>query len=155
MRILITILSLCLFTACGVKKEEKNTQILVENHSVDTFSKYLSIKDALVASDRFEASSSANEMLKTDQPDDIKTALMTISNSSTIEEQREAFEKLSIEFYNLVKAGDSEQDVIYKQYCPMAFGNKGAFWLSTEKEIMNPYFGDAMLRCGRIEEILD
>lgn len=155
MRKFITLLSICLFTACSVNKEEKKTQTLVENPSEEILSQYLSIKDALVDSDRFEASAAAKEMLKTDQPDDIKTALVTISNSSTIEEQREAFEKLSIEFYNLVKAGDSEQDVIYKQYCPMAFGNKGAFWLSTEKEIMNPYFGDAMLRCGRIEETLD
>jgi hypothetical protein len=39
---------------------------------------------------------------------------------------------------------------IYKQYCPMAFSNTGAYWLSESKEIRNPYFGDKMLKCGRI-----
>jgi hypothetical protein len=42
--------------------------------------------------------------------------------------------------------------VIYKQFCPMAFDNKGAYWLSSNEEIMNPYFGDKMLHCGKVEE---
>ena len=35
-------------------------------------------------------------------------------------------------------------------YCPMAFDNKGAEWLQRGTKINNPYFGDAMLRCGEI-----
>lgn len=34
------------------------------------------------------------------------------------------------------------------QYCPMAFGNKGAYWFSETEEKRNPYFGDMMLKCG-------
>jgi Cu(I)/Ag(I) efflux system membrane fusion protein len=34
----------------------------------------------------------------------------------------------------------------------MAFKDKGAFWLSGEKEIKNPYFGEAMLTCGEVKE---
>jgi Cu(I)/Ag(I) efflux system membrane fusion protein len=37
-------------------------------------------------------------------------------------------------------------------FCPMAFGNKGAYWLQTEKKIRNPYFGTKMLGCGEIKE---
>jgi hypothetical protein len=33
----------------------------------------------------------------------------------------------------------------------MAFGNTGAHWLSNTKEIQNPYFGDKMLKCGRVD----
>jgi Cu(I)/Ag(I) efflux system membrane fusion protein len=36
----------------------------------------------------------------------------------------------------------------------MANNNKGAVWLSTEKEIRNPYYGDKMMRCGEILEEL-
>ena len=32
----------------------------------------------------------------------------------------------------------------------MANNNQGAIWLSTDKEIKNPYFGDDMLTCGRV-----
>jgi Cu(I)/Ag(I) efflux system membrane fusion protein len=36
----------------------------------------------------------------------------------------------------------------------MANNNNGAIWLSTEKDIKNPYYGDDMLTCGSvIEEI--
>jgi Cu(I)/Ag(I) efflux system membrane fusion protein len=39
---------------------------------------------------------------------------------------------------------------IYVQHCPMADNNKGADWLSKEKEIKNPYFGNSMLTCGEV-----
>ena len=42
--------------------------------------------------------------------------------------------------------------VVYKQYCPMADEDRGAYWLSKEKEVLNPYFGDAMLKCGEVKE---
>lgn len=41
---------------------------------------------------------------------------------------------------------------VYKQYCPMAFNNDGASWLSAESVIRNPYFGSKMLNCGKITE---
>jgi hypothetical protein len=34
----------------------------------------------------------------------------------------------------------------------MAFNNTGGYWLSNSKEIRNPFFGDKMLKCGRIEK---
>jgi len=39
-------------------------------------------------------------------------------------------------------------DDLYKKFCPMAFDNKGAFWIQLEEEIKNPYFGSEMLACG-------
>ena len=39
---------------------------------------------------------------------------------------------------------------LYIQHCPMADENKGADWLSMEKEILNPYFGKSMLTCGEV-----
>jgi Cu(I)/Ag(I) efflux system membrane fusion protein len=39
---------------------------------------------------------------------------------------------------------------VYVQHCPMADNNKGADWLSLEKEIRNPYFGSSMLTCGEV-----
>ena len=37
----------------------------------------------------------------------------------------------------------------------MAFDNKGAYWLSEEKEIRNPYFGSKMLTCGETADSVD
>jgi Cu(I)/Ag(I) efflux system membrane fusion protein len=36
----------------------------------------------------------------------------------------------------------------------MAFDDRGAAWIQGSQEISNPYFGDMMLRCGEIKEVL-
>lgn len=46
----------------------------------------------------------------------------------------------------------SEMTRLEKKYCPMAFGNEGAFWIQDEKEIRNPYFGSEMPSCGTSQE---
>ena len=43
---------------------------------------------------------------------------------------------------------DPLSTTIYVQHCPMADSNNGADWLSQDKEIRNPYFGESMLSCG-------
>lgn len=43
---------------------------------------------------------------------------------------------------------------LYVEYCPMAFDNKGAVWVSSTKEVRNPYFGEKMLNCGEVKEII-
>ena len=67
-----------------------------------------------------------------------------------IDGQREAFEAVTQEMTNLVE-GNIATGKLYYQYCPMAFGNTGGHWLSNTKAIQNPYFGDKMLKCGRID----
>ena len=40
-------------------------------------------------------------------------------------------------------------------HCPMAFNNTGGTWLQQDAELVNPYFGDAMLYCGDVLEKLN
>lgn len=68
-----------------------------------------------------------------------------------IEKQRGAFETISSA---LIQAADqfglggvASAHVVH---CPMAFDNKGADWLQADKEVRNPYFGEAMLTCGSV-----
>lgn len=72
-------------------------------------------------------------------------------NGGNIVHQREHFEMLSKDMYDLVKAFGGGQ-VLYKDFCPMYNNNKGAFWLSETKEIKNPYLGKAMPTCGTMKE---
>jgi hypothetical protein len=37
------------------------------------------------------------------------------------------------------------ENTIYRKFCPMAFGGEGGYWLSSNEEIMNPYFGDKII----------
>ena len=54
----------------------------------------------------------------------------------------------------MVRNVDTWNDKLFVQFCPMADNNTGAFWISREDQILNPYFGDMMLNCGSVEEII-
>jgi hypothetical protein len=73
------------------------------------------------------------------------------ANGGNIEHQREHFELLSKDIYDLVKAFGGGQ-VLYRDFDSMYNKGKGAFWISETKEIKNPYMGKAMLTSGSIKE---
>jgi hypothetical protein len=73
------------------------------------------------------------------------------SNAEKIAHQREHFDMLSTDMYDLIKAVKPTQ-VLYKDHCPMFNDNKGAIWLSEVKDIKNPYYGKKMLTCGELQE---
>jgi len=81
--------------------------------------------------------------------------IIQISSSSDIEGQRKAFSDFSDVFFKAIKTFGLMDKTAYYQFCPMAFQDKGAYWLSTTNEIRNPYFGDKMLTCGETKETLD
>ena len=78
-----------------------------------------------------------------------------IKNATDVEVQRKQFDFLSQAMINSVKAFGTRENTYYVQYCPMALNNQGADWISTEKEIENPYFGDKMMKCGSVKLELD
>jgi len=73
------------------------------------------------------------------------------ANGGNIAHQREHFDLLSKDIYDLVKAFGGGQ-VLYKDFDSMFNKGKGAFWLSETKEIRNPYMGKAMLTSGSVKE---
>lgn len=75
-----------------------------------------------------------------------------IITASSIEMQRAHFSTLSNEMAALIKSYGMKTGEIYLDYCPMALNNQGAYWLSSNKEIRNPYFGEAMRTCGEVKE---
>jgi Protein of unknown function (DUF3347) len=74
-------------------------------------------------------------------------------NAGKIEHQREHFDMLSKDMYDLVKTFGTGQS-LYQDLCPMYNNNKGATWLSETKEIKNPYMGKKQLTCGSVNEEL-
>ncbi|MBC7686918.1 MAG: DUF3347 domain-containing protein [Aquabacterium sp.] len=84
--------------------------------------------------------------------DDIKEHGEHIANNGDkIEHQREHFDMMSKDVYDLVKVFGSGQ-TLYKVHCPMYNEGKGADWLSEVKEIKNPYLGKKMPTCGTVKE---
>jgi Cu(I)/Ag(I) efflux system membrane fusion protein len=138
---------------------------------------YYNLKDALVASDSVKANAASKELvihsdsLKINEimgdstgmiKETAKTFTATISGSAqalmrenTLAAKRKEFEMLSDALWSLTRTVKYDGEKVYYQYCPMAFDNKGAYWLSNQTVIRNPYFGDEMLECGKVEDSLD
>lgn len=87
--------------------------------------------------------------------DQLQEALLHVHHIDDIEKLRELFEPLSMIMVELTQVFPAQQDTLYKQYCPMAFDDQGAYWLSRQKEIYNPYFGASMLRCGEVKQVIE
>jgi hypothetical protein len=148
-------------------KDSKNTVSIKE-----IVSTYLQLKNAFTNDNTIEAAKAGTALEATFKNFD-KTYLTTAqkntfedieddarehsehigTNDGNIEHQREHFEMLSKDIYDLIKTFGGGQ-VLYKDFCPMYNNGKGAFWLSETKEIQNPYFGKEMLNCGTITEEL-
>ena len=134
---------------------------------------YLALKDALVLTDPVSGGSSANKLLETlddvdmrlvkddahvywmEQADAIKAHAGRIAEASDVEVQRKQFDFLSRVMIKVVKAFGLPDKTLYVQHCPMANKDQGGDWLSDEKAIRNPYFGDVMLTCGMVKDTVD
>ncbi len=139
----------------------------------EVLTRYLDLKDALVESDESKAATAAKETLKSLKGVNmmllegdlhnkwmkyhsvIKSNLNGIVTMDGIEMKRTHFRLVSDELAKSLKEFDvSFPQPVYVEFCPMANNNKGAYWLSESKDIRNPYFGDKMLKCGEIKDVL-
>jgi Cu(I)/Ag(I) efflux system membrane fusion protein len=133
--------------------------------SLDT---YFELKNALVASDEKKAASLASELkaeleniesgtsdkMLTVHSEKILELLTAISKSADLENQRDHFRIFSEQIIAITRNFKNSKNELYVQHCPMANSNQGADWLSQSKEVRNPYYGEAMLSCGEVTEIL-
>ncbi len=133
---------------------------------------YFEIKNALVATDGKLANTKSGEFVKllekvelnkmtTEQQtfykplaEKLKFDAEHINETQDVGHQRDHFESFSNNLLAVVKNFKANKATVYQQFCPMAFDDKGAFWLSDSAEIRNPYFGNKMLKCGKVTEKL-
>ena len=78
----------------------------------------------------------------------LKPSLQHIEHLGDIKAIRGKFISISNLMIAIAESFAPLSTAIYIQNCPMADSNKGADWLSLDKEIQNPYFGESMLSCG-------
>ena len=137
------------------------------------YNAYINLKDALVKEDSISTSANATTLLnKLNKVDmkllsdnkahnhwmslegEIKSSATSISETSDIKSQRDHFKHLSSHLINAVQLfGVNEK--VYVEFCPMADNNNGAYWLSKEEKVINPYFGEAMLTCGEVKQVIE
>ncbi|REE25478.1 Cu(I)/Ag(I) efflux system membrane fusion protein [Winogradskyella pacifica] len=137
------------------------------------FNGYIQLKDALVQDDLNNVVAESKQLL--DDLSNVDMALLTdrdthkhwmaiekkikadaisISKTSKVEDQRRYFKSLSAHLANAIEVFGINE-IVYHQFCPMGDDNKGAYWLSKEEKVINPYFGGEMLTCGEVKQIID
>lgn len=136
------------------------------------YDNYINLKDALVEDNSEQATSDAKKIISSFRKINmelltgeahkqwmtleghIQSSANSISKSSEIKTQRDYFKQLSVHLIKAVQLfGVNEK--VYVEFCPMADNNNGAYWLSKEEQILNPYFGDAMLKCGEVKQTIE
>ena len=122
---------------------------------------YYQVKNALIEGNSTTAALGAEAFLKTANgisnrtiSEGSRNALVkdasVISDNKDLKKQREVFANFSTNMYALAKSLKLTTEPIYYQYCPM----KKAYWLSSDKAVKNPYYGSAMLTCGKVTETI-
>jgi len=165
------------------KGESKNSDTF--NQSFEKLlASYYSLKDALVEYDTVKANHASVELgqyaetlpvteIRNDSLGVIKetaksytgtitgSAIALAAEQDLVQKKRE-FQMISDAMYNLVRAVHYDKEKIYYQHCPMAFGDEEAYWLSNDRQIVNPYLGKqhpkykgGMVHCGDITDSID
>jgi hypothetical protein len=139
-------------------KQDGNAELVLKD--------YFNLKDALVGDDNAKAKelgatlansfgrldvSKYTDAQKAELNDIIEDAVEHAEHISEnpIEHQREHFKILSKDVTDMV-AITGTANTLYEQFCPMY--DRGSSWLSTSKDIKNPYYGSKMLTCGKVEK---
>lgn len=134
----------------------KNEVSIKDEKKLTIFTNYVDLKNALVKSDATGAQKTAavlkNSLAAYEGCEPTAEIAQKIASSNNLVVQRKDFTVLSADIIALLKNTEIEKGTIYVQHCPMANKGDGGDWLSTEKEIRNPYYGNEMLECGRVAE---
>lgn len=140
----------------------------------DLLKSYLAMKDIMVETKAKESNQAAKAVMKAlmqmkpsnldlkgkamkfwkEKYELLHNHLSEITSSEDMELQRKAFKPFNEALIASLKSLGTGDENIYIQYCPMADNDTGAYWLSLEEKIMNPYFGDMMLHCGEVSDSL-
>ena len=135
-----------------------------------TLDAYLALHDALASDDLGAATASAHSFetafaaMTADAPDDdphlwhrhhehvttIEKAAASLAAAASLDEARVAFGALSFALADLVDStGVPEGYDLTRHVCGMTDAPGGGVWLQRDGAGRNPYFGTAMLACGR------
>ena len=118
---------------------------------------YLKISSALARSDFKKAEKHVKPLLiacHSINPG-LEASAKNLEQAQNLDAIREAFSPFSDSLGVAIRTGKLKvSEDLYLIHCPMAFNDRGADWISDEAKVINPYFGDEMLHCGRVKSTL-
>ncbi len=176
---MVPVTAVILLTACGddtatkgemgehdghddMKTEQapaSSSPVLKDEKLNAVYQHYVHLTTALTNSDMGKAKVAANAIeagaKEVSGAEAIAASASKITATADLELQRKYYEDMSNAMISLLKKDGLSNGEVYVQYCPMAFNDKGASWISSSKEIRNPYFGEKMMNCGEVKETIN
>ncbi|MBT8323973.1 MAG: efflux RND transporter periplasmic adaptor subunit [Winogradskyella sp.] len=148
--------------------EKINFDASIEKSFQPVIDTYIKLKDALTKSDVLLASNMSEAFRKALEQIPVSEREKTnnywailhktskgINENVDVAHQRKQFQILSDKLIAMVRNFNKVNSKLYVQFCPMADNNNGAYWLSKDEKVINPYFGEAMLRCGEVKQVIE
>ena len=83
--------------------------------------------------------------------DRLRTAIRRGAEATDLTALREVLRDLTQVFLQVEARFGHAGDDLLEVFCPMAFEGRGASWLQSKPSVLNPYFGESMLRCGSVK----
>ena len=138
----------------------------------NVFNQYINLKNALTKDNGDNAQTAARELFAAidkvpmdkltadkhkiwkEYADKLSYDAEHIKGTNDLDHQREHFTNLSANMYKAMKALNINSSDMYYQFCPMADDGKGAYWVSEQSKISNPYMGKKMPTCGSTKETI-
>lgn len=121
----------------------------------DLLSAYQPVYKALVNDDLSSAQKASNDWVaaaKNHSLNQVERFGHGIMHAKSLDEARGSFKHISDTLIQAAKKINPNNESLYVVHCPMAFNNTGADWIQWNDNVLNPYFGDAMLTCGSVTE---
>jgi hypothetical protein len=138
---------------------------------------YFSLKESFISGDSVKINSAASKLMVdadslnvTDLHGDTSGTIRenaqyftgTISGSANairgevqLEDKLKELDMITDALWSLTRTVKYDRQKIYYLFCPMAFDNRGAYWLSDNREVRNPYFAGKMPDCGEVTDSVD
>lgn len=85
----------------------------------------------------------------------ISAEIKGLIGEAELEGQRKSLQMISDQLYDLIRIVRYNRAIVYHDFCPMAFNNQGAYWLSNNAQIRNPYLPKTMPGCGEMKDSID
>ncbi|AHM61980.1 efflux transporter, RND family, MFP subunit [Flammeovirgaceae bacterium 311] len=159
-------------TVVTVNREE--LQAKLHNHLLVLVNTYLKIGEGLMNNNTEEAKAGAEQLVNvlqrheqenidlnpevksfyTNAAHTMRQSAENILIANEMWEIRSGFSAMAPAAYKLAKVADFSDLPLYYQYCGNALNNRGAYWLSRNKEIHNPYADQDMKDCGETVAVL-
>ena len=137
---------LFLFIPIGMQAQGQHDRLLFH---------YLKLSTALSRSDFAKAEKQAGQLAEQCRASGVTSLINSadiLDKAPALTELRIAFSPFSDSLSEAIRSGKiAVYEPLYLIHCPMAFNDRGADWISDEAKVINPYFGDEMLHCGKVK----